>query len=94
MGNGTVDSQWPTCAGCAILHRSFNKIGTAVPDACATCFRQYCWDGTLAPSKATYSPKMKLGAAKNEDETSDGGSKSARLIAVFGVSVAAIALLM
>lgn len=94
MGNDTADSQWSTCVGCAILHRSFNKTGIAVLDACTTCFRQYCWEGTLASSKATYRPKMKLDAVKTEDETSDSGLKSVGLFAVLGISVAAIALLM
>ena len=71
MGNGTSDPQWSTCVGCAILHRSFGKTQTAVPDACAACFRQYCWNGTIAASEVTYSPKMELQPLEdNESETS------------------------
>ncbi|KAL9636540.1 MAG: hypothetical protein Q9164_002758 [Protoblastenia rupestris] len=32
MANGTVDSMWPTCVGCAILSRSLERTGTTVPD--------------------------------------------------------------
>ncbi|KAK4996153.1 Lysophospholipase 1 [Elasticomyces elasticus] len=63
LGNGTLDSQWPTCVGCAILSRSLEKTGTTVPDVCKACFKKYCWDGTLnsaTPAGVGYSPTMKL----------------------------------
>ncbi|KAF2735289.1 hypothetical protein EJ04DRAFT_511847 [Polyplosphaeria fusca] len=61
MGNGTVDSQWPTCVGCAILSRSFDRTGTDVPDVCRQCFDRYCWNGTLASqTPAPYFPELKL----------------------------------
>lgn len=47
MANGTVDKQWPTCVGCAILSRSFNRTGTTVPEVCTQCFDRYCWNGTI-----------------------------------------------
>lgn len=61
MGNGTLDSQWPTCVGCAILSRSFDRTGTQVPDACRQCFDRYCWNGTVASqTPAPYFPELKL----------------------------------
>ncbi|KAF2264697.1 lysophospholipase [Lojkania enalia] len=63
MGNGTVDSQWPTCVGCAILSRSFNRTGTQVPNVCQQCFDRYCWNGTIASQvPQPYRPEMKLAA--------------------------------
>lgn len=57
MGNGTVDSTWPTCVGCAIMSRSFDKTGTTVPDVCKTCFEKFCWNGTLdSTTPASYEP--------------------------------------
>lgn len=70
MGNGTANSQWPTCVGCAILHRSFSKTGTAVPKACEACFREFCWDGSLASGETTYNPELKLGGKETKGETS------------------------
>jgi lysophospholipase len=72
MGNGSVDAMWPTCVGCAILSRSFEKTGTTVPAACSTCFDRYCWDGTLnSTTPAPYEPtttfqalNLKSGAAQ------------------------------
>ncbi|KAK9238973.1 lysophospholipase catalytic domain-containing protein [Lipomyces kononenkoae] len=67
MGNGTQDAQWPTCVGCAILARSFNHTGTAVPSACVQCFQKFCWDGTVNSSTpAPYEPTLavKRSAAK------------------------------
>ncbi|KAH8159304.1 hypothetical protein CIB48_g8938 [Xylaria polymorpha] len=46
MGNGTVDSQWPACAACAVLSRSLERSNTAIPAACQSCFQKYCWNGT------------------------------------------------
>ncbi|KAH0537489.1 Lysophospholipase 1 [Glutinoglossum americanum] len=47
MANGTVwDSQWPSCVGCVILSRSFDRTNTKVPEACKQCFQRYCWNGT------------------------------------------------
>ncbi len=63
MGNGTSDSQWPTCVGCAILSRSLERTKTSVPDVCQQCFKKYCWDGTVNSTQpALYDPKMALKA--------------------------------
>jgi lysophospholipase len=50
QGNSSIDEQWPTCVGCAILSRSFDRTGTDVPDVCTQCFNRYCWDGTIDSS--------------------------------------------
>lgn len=47
QGNGTLDSEWSTCVGRAILSRSFDRTNTTVPQACTKCFEQYCWNGTI-----------------------------------------------
>ncbi|APA06840.1 hypothetical protein SS1G_04530 [Sclerotinia sclerotiorum 1980 UF-70] len=56
MANGTIDPDWPTCVGCAIISRSFHKTNTAVPDVCTACFNKYCWNGTLNTSAVEYDP--------------------------------------
>jgi len=60
VGNATRPGyeDWPTCVGCAILSRSWNRTGTTVPDACTKCFDKYCWNGTLASGQAEYVPEM------------------------------------
>ncbi|KAI9762580.1 MAG: Lysophospholipase 1 [Geoglossum simile] len=64
MGNGSVDAQWPSCVGCAIVSRSLERTGTAVPATCQQCFQKYCWDGTLnSTPPATYSPQNLLSGA-------------------------------
>jgi lysophospholipase len=64
QGNGTIDNQWPACVGCAILSRSFDRTGQAVPDVCKQCFDRYCWDGTVkSETPAPYFPAMKLEGA-------------------------------
>ncbi|KAH8588469.1 lysophospholipase, partial [Bisporella sp. PMI_857] len=45
MGNSTVESEWLTCVGCAMLSRSLTKTGTTVPAACIKCLDMYCWNG-------------------------------------------------
>lgn len=67
LGNGTLDSEWPTCIACAVLSRSFTKTGTAVPSACSQCFDRYCWNGTLdsTPISANYTPAYKIGEIRS-----------------------------
>lgn len=73
MGNGTFDAQWPTCVGCAILNRSLNRTGTAMPDVCTACFQRYCWNGTINATATSYDPELKLSELSL---TSDAGSLS------------------
>ena len=57
QGNGTVNSDWPACVGCAILSRSFDRTNTEVPSFCRQCFDHYCWNGnTDNSSPAPYQP--------------------------------------
>jgi lysophospholipase len=73
QGNGTIDSEWPTCMACAVLSRSFDKTGTTVPDACTTCFNRYCWNGTVnSTDPGAYLPSFKL----KEVNIKSGGEKT------------------
>ncbi|OJJ38784.1 hypothetical protein ASPWEDRAFT_48929 [Aspergillus wentii DTO 134E9] len=57
--NGTFDSNWSTCVGCAVLSRSFDRTDTPVPEACARCFQKYCWNGTIDDrTPAPYQPEV------------------------------------
>lgn len=62
MGNGTIDSSWATCVGCAVLARSLERTGTEAPDVCRRCFERFCWDGRINSTVAAYVPEMKLAA--------------------------------
>ncbi|KAJ5771964.1 hypothetical protein N7520_002493 [Penicillium odoratum] len=61
LGNATVDSDWATCLGCAILSRSLERTSTSVPERCMICFQQYCWNGTTnTTDPGNYDPPYKL----------------------------------
>ena len=61
QGNDTIDENWTTCVGCAILSRSLDRTGTDVPDVCKTCFKNYCWNGTIDSSQPKrYVPGLQL----------------------------------
>lgn len=61
QGNGTLDENWATCVGCAVLSRSLERTGTDVPEVCTQCFDKYCWDGTIDDGELSpYVPEMKL----------------------------------
>ncbi|KAH6696424.1 lysophospholipase catalytic domain-containing protein [Leptodontidium sp. MPI-SDFR-AT-0119] len=83
MGNGTVDSEWLTCVGCALLSRSFTKTGTEVPAACITCFDRYCWNGTVNSTlPISYEPEAMLQtSAANSGDCINRGF----MVAVLGV---------
>ncbi|KAK2811916.1 hypothetical protein FQN49_008418, partial [Arthroderma sp. PD_2] len=71
MANGTRDANWPTCVGCAMLSRSFERTQTEVPEACKRCFQTYCWDGSLNSTKPhVYEPKLFLKAVDLEGAAS------------------------
>lgn len=73
MGNGTVDSNWPTCVSCAILARSLSRTKTDVPGACSDCFSRYCWNGTTnSTTPATYQPQQII-----KSGTESGAERSA-----------------
>jgi len=76
MGNGSVDTTWPTCVGCAILSRSLERTNTPFPAVCTQCFQRFCWDGTVNSTNATgsYEPPFKVGpvlAPKKNGATRD-----------------------
>ncbi|KAH8730685.1 lysophospholipase 3 precursor [Phaeosphaeriaceae sp. PMI808] len=54
-------ADWPTCVGCAVLARSLERNREKVPDVCARCFTQYCWNGTVVEKAGAYTPSMILG---------------------------------
>ncbi|PHH74691.1 hypothetical protein CDD83_4536 [Cordyceps sp. RAO-2017] len=57
--NSTRDRDWPSCVGCAILLRSFQRTGAPVPARCSKCFNNYCWNGRIDESKpAPYEPQV------------------------------------
>jgi lysophospholipase len=65
MGNGSADSTWATCVGCAILSRSLERTGTNIPEACTQCFDRFCWNGTVDSSTpGPYEPTPRLGAVE------------------------------
>ncbi|PYI03128.1 lysophospholipase [Aspergillus sclerotiicarbonarius CBS 121057] len=47
QGNGTLDSTWTECLGCAAIDRSLARVGMQRSQACEQCFQEHCWDGTL-----------------------------------------------
>lgn len=85
MGNGTKDTQWPACVGCAILSRSLERTKTPVPDVCNQCFKRYCWNGTVnSANPPPYQPDYALNATVKSAASGTGTA---------GYVVATIALL-
>ncbi|KAF1845335.1 lysophospholipase-like protein [Cucurbitaria berberidis CBS 394.84] len=77
-------SNWPTCVGCAMLSRSMERNGEALPEVCQQCFTQYCWNGTVVEKSAPYVPQMLLAAIT----TTSGVGKYAPNF--FGFALAAV----
>ena len=62
-GNSSTE-MWPTCVGCAILSRSLERTGTAMPAVCNTCMTDYCWNGQMnSTTPANYDPTLMVPAA-------------------------------
>jgi lysophospholipase len=83
QGNGTLDENWATCVGCAVLSRSLYRTGTEVPEVCNQCFQKYCWSGEISQGELQpYVPALKL-----PDERIDVASGATRVSGVFGAVV-------
>ncbi len=69
-GNGSEDSAWSVCVGCAILSRSLERTNTNVPQACQECFTKYCWDGRLnTTTPGRYEPSTAISAVKVDEKS-------------------------
>ncbi|KAM5343433.1 hypothetical protein ACJ41O_011970 [Fusarium nematophilum] len=81
MGNGTADSDWPTCVACAVLARSLARTETDVPKECKDCFERYCWNGTTNETTPdTYEPGMII---------ESGGRRAAAWVGIGGYTFVA-----
>ncbi|KAJ5041505.1 uncharacterized protein L3040_005090 [Drepanopeziza brunnea f. sp. 'multigermtubi'] len=69
LANGTLDAEWPTCMGCAVIARSLERTGTAMPDVCNTCMERYCWNGTTDSRTPgiEYTPTFKTSEIKENN---------------------------
>ncbi|KAJ6198802.1 lysophospholipase catalytic domain-containing protein [Bipolaris maydis] len=95
QANGTREgaNNWPTCVGCAILSRSLERNGQAVPEVCNQCFQQYCWNGTTVTSPAEYNPKMIIPGA-NATQNSGMGTFVPNLFGLALVAAGSIYMMM
>ncbi len=46
QANGTLDTEWPACLGCAAIDRSLPRVGMQRTKQCEACMAKYCWNGT------------------------------------------------
>lgn len=62
MGNGTFDSEWAQCIGCAAIDRSLERMNMTRTDQCERCFERHCWDGTTSelPENFVLDPSLQL----------------------------------
>ncbi len=88
MANGTVNSTWPMCVGCAILQRSMERTRTAVPQVCTQCFVDFCWNGTVnSTTPSEYEPEYKIAPAKKSAAIREGVSYNFAAIVAVAVLV-------
>lgn len=94
MGNGSIDTTWPTCVGCAILSRSLERTNTPVPDVCTQCFKRFCWDGTLNSTNATgtYQPPYKVGPVLGPKKSGSSKEVAPILTAALAALIASVLL--
>ncbi|EST06347.1 Lysophospholipase, catalytic domain protein [Kalmanozyma brasiliensis GHG001] len=58
---GGADSTWPTCLGCALLQRGFERSATTVPEVCTQCLEKWCWDGVTNTTQPSWSYSPAIG---------------------------------
>ncbi|KAI9815945.1 MAG: Lysophospholipase 1 [Pycnora praestabilis] len=93
-GNSSLDTQWPTCVGCAILSRSLERTATTVPQVCQQCFTDYCWNGTVdSTTPPAYEPTPILGAINLKKTSAAVGSLIPGRWVLTGASITAAAIM-
>jgi hypothetical protein len=40
-----VEKTWGQCLACAVIKKSLDRVGMAIPERCQWCFHDHCWDG-------------------------------------------------
>ncbi|KAK3397849.1 lysophospholipase [Sordaria brevicollis] len=95
QGNGTLDSEWPTCVACAVISRSMDRLGRQTPAACKTCFERYCWNGTVdSRDTGVYMPEFRIAGAHTEDSGAAGIGKMVNVWSSVVVGVVAAVMLL
>lgn len=101
LGNGTADSEWGACVGCAIIQRELQRRGQSPTPQCQQCYNRYCWNGTLSsntPAKE-YDPPLKLKTLNGSSSSSSVKSSAVKvgnsmglvsLVSVFAFALAVL----
>ena len=82
-------SNWPTCVGCAILSRSLERNGEAIPQVCQQCFTDYCWNGTTVETSQPYTPELIVGQLATTNNGDDDSGVGKFVPNVLGLALAA-----
>lgn len=95
MGNGTFDSEWGACVGCAIIQRELQRRGQSPTPQCQQCYNRYCWNGTLESNKPAteYNPSLKLKNANPSSASSSSSSSTKSAAVKLGNSMGLVSLI-
>ncbi|KAK9238356.1 lysophospholipase catalytic domain-containing protein [Lipomyces kononenkoae] len=91
QGNGTVDTEWAKCIGCAIIQRETERRNATPTAECQACLTKYCWDGTVLSTNATNAtaqPSLVLASVSKSHATMVTVSRMILGVLVLGVAVA------
>lgn len=85
LGNYSVDLNWPTCVGCAVIRRQQERLGIAPSEKCQQCFDKYCWQGGIEESpRPDLAPVLsQIAASEGKANTSVFSNTSSHLHARF-----------
>ncbi|QLQ82185.1 hypothetical protein HG537_0G04400 [Torulaspora globosa] len=81
-GNLTEDVRFRGCVACAIMRRQQERLNEPLPEECAKCFTDYCWDNKAsnvtgnAWSNSSYTLSSTSGSTITLTPTSSAGSSS------------------
>lgn len=84
--NGTIDTDWPTCVGCAIVQRERERRGLEPTDQCKQCFDTYCWAGKVDDSAVNMTSGSNFAPTLDTKSNSSAGrvASSLALVAALG----------
>ncbi|AOA64647.1 Phospholipase B [Komagataella phaffii CBS 7435] len=79
--NMTIDEEWRTCVGCAIIRRQQERSNATQTEQCRRCFENYCWNGDIDTSTEDIPVNFTTTGATNEENDNSTSISSANSVA-------------
>lgn len=90
QNNGTIDSEWAACIGCAIIKRELDRRNQSYTSQCESCYSKYCWDGTInsttvSENSTNYAPTTDVTSSSKKNSGTSSSAPLSVVAVLFGL---------